>query len=73
MIQPGHLSPLQKDFAISIFLPIPSLPNAMVNALYSTPKETLMHDFPLWLKLIIWLSVGSVVVYTAANILINAF
>jgi hypothetical protein len=45
----------------------------MVNALYSTPKETLMHDFPLWLKLIIWLSVGSVVVYTAANILINAF
>jgi hypothetical protein len=32
-----------------------------------------MHDFPIWLKLIIWLSIGSVVVYTAANILISAF
>jgi len=38
-----------------------------------TKKETLMHDFPIWLKLIIWLSLGSVVVYTAANILISAF
>jgi hypothetical protein len=32
-----------------------------------------MDDFPLWLKLIVWLSLGSVVVYTAANILISAF
>lgn len=32
-----------------------------------------MDDFPLWLKLVVWLSLGSVVVYTVANILINAF
>ena len=38
-----------------------------------TKKKTLMHEFPIWLKLIIWMSIGSVVVYTSANILISAF
>jgi hypothetical protein len=32
-----------------------------------------MDDFPLWLKLIVWLSLGSVVIYTVANILFSAF
>jgi hypothetical protein len=36
-------------------------------------KETIMADFPLWLKLLVWLMLGAVVVYTAVNILINVF
>jgi len=30
-----------------------------------------MDDFPLWLKSIVWLMVGSVVVYTAVQIVLS--
>jgi hypothetical protein len=32
-----------------------------------------MDDLPLWFKLIIWLTLGAVVVYVVANILRSAF
>lgn len=32
-----------------------------------------MDDFPLWLKLIVWLSLGSVVVYTSQIISLTHF
>jgi hypothetical protein len=36
------------------------------------PMETIMDDFPLWLKSIVWLMVGSVVVYTAVQVILSA-
>lgn len=32
-----------------------------------------MEDFPLWLKLIVWLIVGSTVIYTVGAMLYSGF
>jgi hypothetical protein len=32
-------------------------------------KERVMEDFPIWLKVVVWVIVGSTVLYTAAQIL----